>query len=163
MGYGEMFKCSKCGNEYDVCLGIGFLHPDVCREELKKIKKGKYGEDWKKLALSEEYTVVDTENFVYICGKCGHWVNENAVSLYAPKDAAKLKKKKYGIKTVEEWGEVPYIMDPKDFRLLKRKVHKCSKCGELMHKATPEEIDNLPCPKCGGEKMKDYGNSFYWD
>jgi DNA-directed RNA polymerase subunit RPC12/RpoP len=45
MGMGYEYKCSKCGKEYYVSLGVGFLQPNICKEELKKIKNGEYGED----------------------------------------------------------------------------------------------------------------------
>ena len=46
MGYGYTYKCKKCGHEYSVSSGIGMLYPNICEEELEKIKAGKYGEEW---------------------------------------------------------------------------------------------------------------------
>ncbi len=166
MGSGVGFKCSKCGKEYCANTGIGFLFPEVYKETLSDVKAGKYGEEWKKLALSEELVAVDAETYLYVCKKCGHWDVEPGLSLYAPNDVKKLKKKKYGEKTVEQWGEAPYVMSmdlEEDYHILKRRVHKCEKCGGVMHKATREEELNLPCPDCGGAPEKGQVNMIMWD
>ncbi len=166
MGSGVGFKCSKCGKEYCANTGIGFLFPEVYKETLADVKAGKYGEEWKRLALSEELVAVDAERYLYVCKKCGHWEVEYGLSLYAPNNVKKLKKKKYGEKTVEQWGEVPYVMSmdlEEDYHLLKRRVHKCEKCGGVMHKATRDEESNLPCPDCGGAPEKGYLNIINWD
>lgn len=65
-----------------------------------------------------------------------------------------LLSKQYGIKTVEEWGYVPYVMGynlKAEYSLIKVYVHKSKKYGKRMHKAKEEEIQNLPCTKCGTE------------
>ena len=70
------------------------------------------------------------------------------------KNAEAIRTKQYGIKTVEEWGYVPYVMgyDLKaEYSLVEVFVHKCKKCRKRMHKATDEELQTLPCPKCGTE------------
>jgi DNA-directed RNA polymerase subunit RPC12/RpoP len=153
MGQGLSFKCSKCGKEYSASWGIGFFFPQVYKDLLDNVKKGKYGQEWKELSLSTEYVAVDAEEYVYICKKCGHWVVEPGLSLYAPNDVKTLKKKQYGIKNVEEWGEPPYVMSSdlqEDYHILKRKIHKCTKCSGTMHKAADKELNGLCCPDCGG-------------
>ncbi len=45
----------------------------------------------------------------------------------------------------------------------KRRVHKCEKCGGVMHKATSDEESNLPCPDCGGAPEKGHVNLIMWD
>ncbi len=125
-----------------------------------------YGDEWKKLVLSEEFVAVDAERYLYICKKCGHWTVGLGLSLYAPNDPKVIMKRQYGIKTVEEWGEVPYVMrwDLKEnYHLLKRRVHKCDKCGGVMHKATDKEESNLPCPKCGAAPKKGSMYLIDWD
>lgn len=166
MGSGVGFKCSKCGKRYCANTGIGFRFPEFYKEILKDVKEGKYGEEWKSLSLSQELVAVDAELYLYVCKKCGHWEVEPGLSLYAPKDVNLIKSKQYGIKTVEEWGEVPYVMSmdlEEDYQLLKRHVHKCGKCGGVMHKATKEEEGNLPCPDCGGAPEKGYAEIINWD
>ncbi len=167
MGAGYEFTCSKCGKKYSVCWGIGFMYPEVFSDTLKAIKKGEYGEEYKKLALSEKYVAVDAEEYVYSCRKCGNWTTEMGLSIYAPDNVERLKRKRSGIKTVEEWGEVPYATDydfKRDYHLLKRRLHKCSKCGGIMHKASNKEIINLSCPECGGEQRDDLSLTIInWD
>ena len=166
MGSGIELKCSECGKKYSAWTGIGFMFPEVYKETLNDVKKGKYGEEWKALSLSEELVAVDAEKYLYVCPKCGHWIVERGLSLYAPKDLDQLKKKQYGIKTVEEWGEVPYVMSmdlKENYHILKRRIHKCKKCDGIMHKATPEEERNLSCPDCGGAPLEGYIGFVNWD
>ena len=62
MGRGKSYKCSKCGKEYSASWGCGYMFTLEYDELIEAIKKGKYGEAWKELLLSDEYTVVDVEN-----------------------------------------------------------------------------------------------------
>lgn len=74
--------------------------------------------------------------------------------IFNVKDAEAIRIKQYGIKTVEEWGYVPYVIGydlKEEYSLIKVYVHKCKKCGKRMHTANDEDIKNLPCPKCGTE------------
>ena len=111
MGNGIALKCSKCKKEYSINRGVGFSFPDVYKKTLKAIKKGKYGDKLKQLSQDTELVAVDAEDHVYLCRKCGHWIVEPGLSLYAPNNPVLLMRKRYGIKPVEEWGEVPYVMD----------------------------------------------------
>ncbi len=167
MGKGFSYKCGNCGKEYQAFYGIGFLFPQTYEKIMKKAKTGKYGQEWKELSRSKEYVVIDAEDHVYVCGKCNHWSVEPGLSLYEPKDVDTLREKPYGEKTVEEWGEVPYVMASdlqEDYQLLKRRVHKCSKCGSVMHKATKVDLLQLRCPHCGGEPEGDMpDNAIMWD
>ena len=166
MGRGLSYRCSKCGKTYYANTGIGFMFPEVYKETHSDVKSGKYGEDWKELALSGELIAVDAELYLYVCRKCGHWEVEPDLSLYAPNDPEALKKKEYGIKTVEEWGEVPYVMGDdleSDYHILKRYVHKCKKCNDDMHRAAEDEKNSLPCPNCGGTPDKSNPEIVMWD
>lgn len=166
MGQGIGFKCSKCGKEYAACPGIGFLFPEQYKEIQAAAKKGKFGPEWKELVNSGKYIAVDAETYLYVCGKCDYWTVEEGLSVYEPNDPEALANKQYGIKTVEEWGEVPYatMMDFKEeYHILKRRTHKCIKCGSVMHKASREEESRLKCPDCGGEPEADYLGIINWD
>ena len=163
MGSGYGFKCSSCGYEYDVCTGIGMLFPQEYKKLLSDIKQGKYGTEWKELALSEEYVAVEAERFLYVCGKCNNWKVDYGMSLYAPNEPEAIKKKKYGIKTVEEWGEVPYISSWEEYHIIKPYIHKCVRCGNDMRKGADKEILSLPCPKCGSKPDPEYFNIINWD
>ena len=127
MGSGYDFKCKKCKTKYSAMPGIGMMYPKVYQEVVEDIKNGKYGPE------------------------CQEIMN---LALYRPKNAEAIRTKQYGIKTVEEWGYVPYVMgyDLKaEYSLVEVFVHKCKKCRKRMHKATDEELQTLPCPKCGTE------------
>lgn len=146
MGIGLGYTCSKCGNRYVVLNEYGMLFPSYYEKLLKAIKKGKYGKEWKELSLSEEYVAVDGISKLYVCKKCKHWQVEPGLSLYAPKDPDKIREK-----AAEYGGKIPYVTSLEDYRILKRYIHKCEKCGGVMHLATPEEECSLPCPECGGD------------
>ena len=166
MGRGIGLKCSKCGNEYSANTGIGFLYPQVYQKTLEDIKNGKYGKEWKDLALSEDLVAVDAESYLYICGECGHWDVEKGLSLYIPNDVNELMKKEYGDKTVKQRGEVPYVMSDdlrNDYHLLKGWDHKCPKCGASMHMATRSEETSIPCPACGAAPVEGYTDLIRWD
>ena len=159
MGDGINFVCSECGKEYSVSLGIGFNFPRDYRKCLLEVKKGKYGSEWKELYLNNQYVAVNADRHVYLCKKCGHWVVEEDLSLYIPNNLDVISIK------IKEMGKDYYVMDDElkeDYHLLKRRIHKCSNCGKVMHKANFEEIVNLKCPKCGG-KPRFIPCWFSWD
>lgn len=163
MGDGRAYKCSKCGKEYSALTGVGFMFPSVFKELTEEIKNGKYGQKWKDLALSEKYVVVDAERYLYVCGKCDHWSTDYGLSLYAPVNTDKIANMSFGDKTVAELGYIPYVTNFRGFHILKRYVHKCEKCGAVMHKATNKEERDLPCPDCGGAPDPTYDNWICWD
>lgn len=146
MGYGRRFVCSKCKKEYNASWGVGFSFPEEYERTLSDIRKGKYGEVMKAISHDERYIAVDAEEYLYICGKCNAWKVEKGLSLYAPKNLKLLMMKRYGDKTVAEWGEAPYVVSwdlKENYRLVKRYVHNCDKCSGVMHRATEDEEYNL--------------------
>ena len=146
---GRSFTCSKCGKDYDVFWGIGFRFPQAYKELLEDIKDGKYGQEWKDLVLRGEHVAVDAEDDVYLCRKCGHWVAEPNLSLYVPNDP-EAKMKKDETKEEEAPSYVTSYELKEDYHLLKRRLHRCTECGGIMHRATAAEISRLRCPYCGG-------------
>ena len=68
-----------------------------------------------------------------------------------------------GIKTVEEWGEVPYVTSWEDYHLLRFYAHKCERCSCSMRKGLESEMLSLPCPKCGSEPDPEHLNMINWD
>lgn len=164
MGMGYCYKCKKCNHEYSVHPGIGMTFPTVYREILADISEGKYGSELQKVYQNTPYAAVNGEGVVYICSECGTWEVSTDVSLYAPDDKGHLLKKQYGDKTVEEWGHVPYVTPwelGQEYHIVKRHYHKCGKCGKRMHKASDEELNNLPCPVCGSANQAE--DTLMWD
>ena len=152
MGSGIGYKCSKCGKRYSVCTGIGMMYPAVYEKLMKDIKEGKYGEEWKILSESEPNVAVDAERYLYICSKCPHWDVDYGLSLYAPN--APMTK------------DTDYVMPvdlKENYHLIKRRAHKCEKCGSDMHKARKGDKNDLPCPECGGVLVKGHVELIMWD
>lgn len=163
MGNGYIYKCSSCDYEQEVFLGCGMLFPQVFKKVNIEVIKGKYGSEWKKLALSQELISADANKYLYVCDNCKNWKVDYGLSLYAPNNPEKIKKKKYGKKTVEEWGEVPYVTTWEDYHLLKEYAHKCDKCGCNMRQAPESVAFSLPCPKCGNKPDPEYLTVINWD
>ena len=164
MGHGYGFICEKCGYEYRATTGAGMLFPIVYEETVEDIKKGKYGKERQRIMLKEPYAAVAAEEELYICSNCGNWKVAQNLSIYRPKDAEQIAKTEFGIKTAEEWGYVPYVMDDdleSDYELVKTYVHKCGRCRQIMHIADETESGNLKCPKCG--TMNEAETEIMWD
>ena len=164
MGRGYGYKCKECKHRYSAFPGIGKAYPEAYRELIQKIEDGGYGEEWQRLLKDTPYVAVNAENVIYSCKECGQWEMGQDITLYAPNHPKAILSKQYGIKTVEEWGYVPFVMNwelREEYHVLKRHYHKCSKCGKRMHKASENEVKHLPCPKCGTEnEVRDY---IIWD
>ncbi len=128
------------------------MYPTVYQEKLDELAEGKYGADRQELYKKTPYAAISAEYVVLVCGACGAWEESTDMTLYAPNDPDEIGKKQFGIKTAEEWGYVPYAFSntlKKDYHVLKREYHTCSKCGKRMHKASSTELIGLPCPECG--------------
>lgn len=163
MGTGFSYCCEKCGEEFSVHLGAGMRFPTVYQDTMRDIIAGKYGPERRTILYNEPYAAVDIEQYVYKCS-CGYWKVDKELSLYAPNNPEAIPKKQYGIKTVEEWGYVPYVTRfqlKEDYHLIKRYIHICSKCGKRMRKAQKRELEEIRCPKCDSLcRQRDY---LFWD
>ena len=149
MGQGYGYVCKKCGHEYHVDTGIGMLFPQVYRNTIKEIAEGKNGQKRKDLYKKIPFLAVDAEAYYYECEDCGYWSVEQGMDLYKPKNTEKIRKQQFGEKTVEEWGEVPYVMNYElkyDYILVDKYDHRCPKCCGQMKKRNKTVIS---CPKCG--------------
>lgn len=148
MGAGYGYFCEKCGKDFPVFLGFGFMYPMVYEELLSDIKSGKYGEEMKTAALSNSDVAVDAERHLYVCS-CGHWENAYGLSLFVPKKGARI--------------DSPYVTPNKqrdDFQVLYEYNHQCPECGETMIEADSENYD-LRCPVC--KTMCTRNDIIWWD
>ena len=173
MGSGFRFECNNCGEEYSVLLGAGFAFSSEYEKVNDDVRRGEYGKEWQTIINSAEYIQADAESYFFHCGRCGCWKEDYGLSLYAPNDVESLKKEQYGIKTVEEWGHVPYAFfgnSNPDFHLLKRRIHKCPDCNKAMKKHTYKQLleriydddsFKIKCPKCGNNL--EVNGAIRWD
>lgn len=157
MGHGISVICNDCGKKEYLTVGIGFMYPDIFQDTLEEIKQGKHGNEWQSLCNSSEYVAVDAERYFFLCSKCNHWDLGLGMDLYKPNDPDEIRKEKYGDKTVEEWGYMPYwTREQKEnkYTLLKKYIHVCPNCNIEMERydKIPENITELiRCEYCGGK------------
>ena len=164
MGKGYHYICKQCGNRYAVHIGAGMGYPTEYGEIISDLARGKYGAELQEVFLSTPYAAVDGGKAVFVCPGCGSWERGTDLTLYAPNEPLRIPNKRYGRKTVAEWGYVPFVTRgdlEEDYHVLKRHYHHCGKCGKRMHKASSDELRNLPCPKCGSPNQAESG--FFWD
>ena len=66
----------------------------------------------------------------------------------------------FGVKTVQEWGYLPYADDrilKEHYTLVKQRMHSCERCGNDMRKISNRSLSRvvLTCPECGGRLERD--------
>ncbi len=158
MGKGYSYACS-CGKHYSVYPGSGMLYPDVYRKTIERIAAGRYGAEWKKAYLSTPHAAINADTVIYVCSDCGVWKADTDISLYAPNDP-----EIYRTPDGTETDEPPYVAEwelKTGYHLVKRYFLRCRRCGRRMHKASPAELENLPCPACGRKNRPACG--IMWD
>lgn len=120
---------------------------------LKKVQEGFFGKEWQQLLDKYPGGTVDSGAELYVCEKCGYWINEEKVDFYLPLEKIDLKS---------------IVLREDKYKLLKKYTHKCPKCESSMKEIGLVEYlkdnsyeDNyktvydlqLTCPKCK-EKIK---------
>ncbi len=137
MGYGFTYKC-KCGHEYSVSSGIGYMYPLTCKEELEKIENGEYGEDWKQAAIDCGPNLkIGIENKVFMCSDCNTWEELSEITLYKP------------INNISKDNAQYFMSGDEGYKAYKRTVYNCPQCGKKMKTLSEEDLNVLPCPICG--------------
>ena len=159
MGRGYQYRCSVCGKDYSVSLGIGMMYPTIYKETVAKIEQGEYGEEWKTLYSANDHVAVESENYVYVCSSCNSWKVDKGLSLYTAFSAGAKKSVERGCPIINGI----FRTEEEAFKLLKSYIHKCDKCGSRMHKADREERSNLSRPYCGGPRDKNIEYVIEWD
>lgn len=171
MGTMMKYGCLECGRSKQLHLGVGMMYPRVCDDMKQSIANGEYGSELKAAYESCELPAVRPEEMVYMCPSCGNWEVHRDASVYEPSDVEAAKKEKFGIKTVEEWGGIPYIsgyeIESGKYRLVSCYTPACPNCGDGMAIVAGDDKDELKaselkCPECGSLK-KSISFSGYWD
>lgn len=154
MGVGINIGC-KCDKK-ECMLGVGMMFPSVYTDTIMNARNGKFGKTTQEIMQQNKYAVMDVGYVLFYCDKCGYIKSDDPLDIYIAKDIESFKKREYGIKTVEEWGEVPYWSAPSeededynDFIKVYTHIHRCPKCRHKMKIVTEEYLKNTPCPKCG--------------
>ena len=148
MGETIKFTCSHCGHEERISMGVG-MHWDlekIFNGIVDNVKKGKYGEEWKKELKKDPSIVVNISDEIYICLTCGYFTTDLNLSLYKPVEkvlfAAFRRNKRYGTDLTLESNP--------NFQLFRTYPHLCAKCNEQMIVRDSREDDVQPtCPECG--------------
>lgn len=154
MSDGYTIRCRKCGYEFTAFLGIGMLFPVVYEETVSKIRKGKYGKEYKQFFEEHPNAAVNCENEAAVCTGCGRFECVKNLSLYLPKDEN--KKTGQGYKMACDLEE--------DYVKCMEYEHKCSVCRSPMKFIDLlEEMRNgkVSCPECGDEM--ELSGSLNWD
>ena len=148
MGEIIKFTCSHCGHDEIMNIGVG-MHWDIEKifnGIVDRVKRGEYGEEWKKELQKDRSLVLNISDEIYICPTCGYFTTGLNLSLYKPLEKTLFtrfrRNKKYGTDLTLESNP--------DFQLYKTYPHLCAKCNEQMLIRNPRKNNLLPtCPKCG--------------
>lgn len=158
MGQGLSVKCNKCGYDFDAWLGIGMLFPNLYKENVKKMKRGEFGTEAKIFFEKYPNGVINSEQAVSKCTKCGNYDVVDDFTMYMPKDGV----------TVPD--EVAYILAEEIKESYVKYMdypHKCSKCGgrSKVYKSFEKKAykGELKCPKCDGFMMINPAQMIMWD
>ena len=144
MGKGYICKCPECDYTLKAFLGVGMMYPMTVQEEMKKLKKGRYGEQGMRFFKDHPDGSITCENVVTRCTVCGNLEVKYDFNLLIPKSEAANMDAGY---EVEKYN------------------HFCKKCGnkaEIVDDfAEKLEQEKIICPKCKGKLfLSDY---LCWD
>ena len=162
MGTGHAITCKKCGTEYSIMTGIGFMFPTVYKETVDKIRSGEFGEELKELFLNDNGLAVDCEEDLFVC-KCGHWKTEINLDVYEPLNED--IRKRY-TNDLGNMFAMRYELKH-DFKQVRHQKHICDKCGKEMKQIKyPDSYVRrygLSCPECGEKNTADPRGMIFWD
>ena len=157
MGAGMKLECPECGYEESISLGYGMFFPVTYREKVEMIRDGWYGEEWKNLLESVPDAAVNMDMALYVCSACGHFQNEEVLSVYQPKEQSSQDGPADQDQTID--CVLPEEL-PGRYKLVKAYVHRCKKCGKRMKRYA--EGDQLKCPECRMGSMMQT-ERYMWD
>ncbi|MBP9997202.1 MAG: hypothetical protein KBT19_08065 [Lachnospiraceae bacterium] len=154
MGNGYGFKCKRCNREYEVLLGCGKRFSEEYQQTIEEVKRFKYGVKWRNLVKNRKNINIDVEYDLYQC-ECGYWKVKRNLSIFEPIDET-------NITTSEEYPLVTrWERKEGKYRLVAENKHKCRRCRKPMHVIKEEDIDKLPCPRCG--ELNESETFIRWD
>ena len=140
MGTKSVFKCTECGYQIDISLGVGVSFPRVYRETVEKAKAGTFGDTIKDFLQVFPEGRIDAEPALYLCQGCGNIEVLPALSMYLPKGKAPNGNSYVTHRALE-----------KDYVLFEEYPHKCSNCQSMDSLILREETvlsSGIKCPQC---------------
>ena len=158
MGWGEDFRCKKCGRIQTVFLGYGCRYPEMYQIADSMIRTGKCGKEWKELYESIPGAATNAAKPLHVCTNpdCRAFHTKLDLSIYRPIDpnTSKIHKEPYSPECPATDVEyvAPYELK-KAYVLVKTYSHKCPDCGSPMRHY--KEGDKLKCTGCH-EPAMDY-------
>lgn len=135
MGDGRIYRCNRCGHEEQVSSGIGFMFPQLYQDVVTKIRKGKYGREWKEVFESRPGAAVDARTELYVCPECGNCVQDLNLSLYEPMFPDAGKKERGIFSSANPAEGIEYVMPmelEREYRRIRIYVHRCPECKTRM-------------------------------
>ena len=163
MGEGKSFRCRRCGHEEIIHTGIGFGFPQLYEDVVRKIRKGEYGQEWKRRFESVPGAAVNAEMLLYVCSGCGCCREDLNLSLYEPVNPAAVCETVDIFCGANPAEDVDYVMPnrlSRDYRKIKVFTHVCPECGKRMHQY--KDGERIVCPECREGQMEITGE-FIWD
>ena len=147
-------------HEKGFLLGTGMLFPRLYTHTIKKIKKGKYGEEMKKFLEENPKGAINCNSEIVRCPKCGKLEEVLNLSMYVPRKNNKDTDNSY----VSPWELRGKYKKVKEYK------HICPKCSTVMKKVKIKYnefgeitgVEKLKCPKCDGVAEWD-GEIGWWD
>lgn len=172
MGQGNGYHCTKCDFSFEAHLEVGFAFPTVYKEIIDSARKGELGDKLQQFVLNHPEGVVNCENSIIRCSKCGDLVCGPNLNMYLPKEGYDPTSIQHGQWSVAMPCEGADYVTPWDlhehYKLTAKYPHRCEKCGSSAHVISEKTLARkitegaIVCPCCGGSIAVDEG-VIMWD
>ncbi len=156
MGLGYGIYCENCFYNFEAFLGIGMTYTDLYEKTISDIRKGKYGEDYKRFIEEHRMAYVDCENDVAVCTRCGKLDTVINMSLYLPNTETTNYRISHVTKAELLW----------EYHKCMEYNHKCSCGGDYQivdNFFSAIEDGTIRCPRCKGMLKRDRDTMIFWD
>lgn len=170
MGNGNTYRCTECDYSFTAFLGVGFLFPTVYRDAVKAARKGKLGMTLKHFFDEHADGVINCENTIIRCRKCGNMKCAPDFGMYLPeKSAAVTRQGNWSVAMPCEGVEyvTPWELT-EGYKQYAKYPHRCGKCGSAADAVSEDDVSkgiedgSIACPCCGG-KLVIEKNRIMWD